>query len=309
MIAKPLPAETVSLYLELKPNQIVDLEVAAAAAIEWSKALKAAALAADSSSDYRVSLVAAEPGSSRWLALIERSKANQIAKDIQTGWENLPFLMRTAVALMVTIPVTVIPTYDYYFAEDRFSETELKQLEEIVERAARDSSVKEHQRRMFREVQRDPNIIGLGGGVPDGPDWRPANGDIVPSSRFAEADGLFEPEEEKHGDERTLSKILDVILVAPRLENAQRAWSFRQEGIPGTFNAEMKDARFLAALERSGIQERLRANIPMRIRLEIKEVLVDGTWKVRRRGRSVVEVISPSPDVSVLPGRSAKTAQ
>lgn len=37
--------EAVSLYLELKPNEEVDLEVAAEMAIQWSRAMKAAAAA------------------------------------------------------------------------------------------------------------------------------------------------------------------------------------------------------------------------------------------------------------------------
>lgn len=273
MVSTAFREDMISLYLDLKPNQIVDLEVAAMAAIEWSRAVKAAAMAADPTNNYRVSLVAAEPGSSRWLARIEQSRANQIAKDIKEGWEKVPVILQQAVALAVFIPVTAYPTFDLYFGGEGFTDTELRQLEEIIERVAADPAVKSHQQQMYREVQRDPNITGLGGGVPDRPDWIPT--EMIPANRFAEAEGLFEPKEEKQEGERTLSKILDVILVTPRLENAQRAWSFRQEGIPGTFNAEMKDAKFLAALDRSGIQERLRANIPMRIRLEIKEEKVN----------------------------------
>ncbi|MCV2877632.1 hypothetical protein OE699_02100 [Sedimentimonas flavescens] len=307
MISKTFSEDTISFYLDLKPDKIVDLEVAAKAAIEWSRAVKAAAMAADPTNDYRVSLVAAEPGSSRWLARLESSKANQIAKDIQSGWEQVPLIFRHAVALAVVIPVTAYPTYDFYFGDDGFSETQMHQLEEIFEKATKDPTVKAHQQQMYREVQRDPNITALGGGVPDGPDWKPP--EMIPANRFAEAEGLFEPKDEKQEGERTIPKTLDVILVTPRLENAQRAWSFRQEGIPGTFNAEMKDAKFLAALEQSGIQERLRANIPMRIRLEIKEEMVNGEWRVKRRGRSVVEVLSPSPDASYAPSRNATRAQ
>lgn len=304
MSSKAFPEETISLYLDLKPNQAVDLEVAAMAAIQWSRAVKAASLAIDPSRRYRVSLIAAEPGSSRWLARIEQSKANQIVKDITSGWEAVPVIMKQALGLVVVIPLTVVPTLDYYFGSDGFNETELRQLEEIISKVAEDPSVKEHQRQMYREVQRDPNIIALGGGVPNGPDWRPTQ--LIPAQRFAEADGLFEMKEEKQDGKRTINKVLEVILVTPWLENAQRAWTFRQEGIPGTFKAEMKDVSFLTALERSGIQERLRANIPMTIRLEIKEVLKNGEWRVKRRGRSVVEVLSPGLDASALIDRSTK---
>lgn len=307
MDLETFPEDTISFYLDLKPNQIVDLEVAAKAAIEWSRAVKAAATAVDPTNDYRVSLVAAEPGSSRWLARIEKSTANQIAKDIQSGWEQVPFIVRTALALVVVIPLTAYPTYEFYFGSDGFNETELRQIEEIFKKVTNDPTVKLHQQQMYREVQRDPNITALGGGVPDGPDWKPP--EMIPANRFAEAEGLFQPQKDKQNDERVLSKTLDVILVTPRLENAQRAWSFRQEGIPGTFNAEMKDTNFLAALEQSGIQERLRANIPMRIRLEIKEEKVNGEWRIKRRGRSVVEVLSPSPDASDARVPGTMTAQ
>jgi len=307
VITQTTPEDTICLYLGLKPEQIVDLEVAAKAAIEWARAVKAAAIAADPSNEYRVSLVSAEPGSSRWLAKIEQSKANQIAKDIKSHWENVPLVMRLAVALIVAVPVTAKPTLDYYLGRDGFSETQLQELEAVMVRVVGDPAVKTHRQQMYREVQRDRNIIGVGGGVPDGPDWRPP--EMIPATRFAEADGLFEPKEDGQEGARTLEKTLDVILVTPRLENARRAWTFRQEGIPGTFRAEMKDVEFLEALESSGIQERLRANIPMRIRLKIKEVFVNGGWKVKRRGRSVVEVLSPSPDASLMTDRSAKTTQ
>jgi hypothetical protein len=58
----------------------------------------------------------------------------------------------------------------------------------------------------------------------------------------------------------------------------------------------MKDKEFLAALEGDKVHERFRADVPMRVRLEIKQCLVDGEWKVRRRGRAVVKVISPTAE-------------
>jgi hypothetical protein len=67
----------------------------------------------------------------------------------------------------------------------------------------------------------------------------------------------------------------------------------------------MKDAKFLAALESKGIHETLRANIPMTIKVEIKETLVRGEWKVMPRGRSVVKVLSPAPDPVERLDRSA----
>lgn len=285
------------LYFDLKPEKHIDLEVAAAAAIEWCRTVKAAASAVDPNYRYHVSLIAAEPGSSRWLADIERSPINQISKEIKAGFDEVPLILRYAVGAAAFVIVTGIPTLNYYFGNDELSEDQLKQIQTVMETVLDNREVTAHRKAMYREVQRDPNIVGLGGGVPDRPDWRPP--EMIPARRFAEADGLFELEEFVAEGERTLLKTLDVILVNPWLENAQRAWTFRQEGIPGTFKASMKDAKFLAALDKSVIQERLRLNIPMTIELEIRETLVNGEWRVKRRGRSVVRVLSPSHASSV----------
>ncbi|MGV8988605.1 MAG: hypothetical protein ACOH2H_20265 [Cypionkella sp.] len=297
-------SETVSLYLDLKPNERVDLEVAAMAAIEWSKTLKAASLVIDPAFQYRVILIAAEPGSSKWLAKIERSPINQVAKDISLGWDKIPLVVRLTAATAAFVLVTAIPTYEFYFADDGFTDVQLKQWKELLEKVVRDPQVKSHRKAMYRELQRDKNITAVGGGIPDSPTWRPS--EMLPANRFAEADGLFEPQIEPQEDQqRTIYKTLDVILVSPQLVNAALAWTFRQDGIPGRFTAMMKDARFLAALEASGIRETFRLNIPMRIVLEIKEIIVNGEWKLKRRGRSVVEVLSPAPDPSALRVRSA----
>ncbi|HEX2762754.1 MAG TPA: hypothetical protein VHM92_02755 [Allosphingosinicella sp.] len=286
--------EPLSLYFDVRPTELVDLEVAASAAIEWARGIKAAARALDDTYDYRVSLVAAEPGSSKWLARVERSKPNQAAEQIKEGWERIPLVFRWTIALAVVIPTTAVPTIDYWTGGGaEFSPKQLQQMEEAYRHIAEEPTVKAHRQAIYNEAQRDPKIIGVGGGVADKPEWKPPH--TVPANQFAEGSGLFEPEEEAPS-ERVVSSTLDVVLVTPQLKNAPRTWTFRQEGIPGTFNATMKDKRFLAALDRSAVRETFRLNIPMRIRLEIKQQFVDGDWKVKRQGRSVVEVISPQID-------------
>ncbi len=293
-MATALIAETgdVGLYLDLEAEQLVDLEVAAAAAIEWSRALKAAGNALDPEYEYRVQLVAAEPGSSRWLAKIKRSKANKVAERIKAGWEDIPLLIRAPLALAVVLPVTAVPTYNYWTGQDGFSEAQKKDMEDAVRKAVEDPAVTAHRKAMYKEVQRDPRIKAVGGGVPASRDWKPDN--TVPANQFAEAEGLFDLQTESEvTGERTIVTDLDVILVTPRLESAPRTWIFRQEGLPGTILATMRDKRFLHALEQSAVRETLRVNIPMKVRLQIKQKQVDGEWVVRRKGRSVIEVLSP----------------
>lgn len=289
-----------AFYLDTAPGELADLEVAASAAIHWAKGLKAAAKALDPSAEYRVTLVAAKPGSSNWIAKVEQlrerlesSKINQAAERTKAGWEKIPVIARIALGLAVVIPTTAAPTIEYWFGDEGFSETQKQELEEIYRSVVDDPSVEAQRRAIYRDAPRDQKITGIGTGVPTSEDWKPKK--VVPANQFAEAEGLFDLERDGEEGERTIPQTLDVILVTPRLENARRAWTFRQEGIPGTFNAEMTDTDFLAALDRpGGIRETMRANIPMRIELEIDQENVDGEWKVKRRGRRVVNVISPA---------------
>lgn len=282
--------EAVSLYLELKPDEEVDLEVAAEMAIQWSRAMKAAATAIDPDYEYRVGLIAAKPGSKNWIAKVERSRPNQVAKDIKAGWESVPLILRWTIGLVVVLPVTAIPTWQFWTGNATFSDAQVKQMDDAFERALKNDSVQGHRRKMFQGAQRDPTITGVGGGVPDNPDWRP--GKTVPANQFAIEEGLFNVVEEDVKT-RTTPVELDVILKSPDLENAPLTWVFKQPGIPGTIRAVMRDKRFLDALEKSEVRERFRTEIPMRVRIETKEEFIGGTWKLVRGGRSVVEVISP----------------
>lgn len=291
---------TLAFYLATKPGDLADLEIAAAAAIHWSKGIKAAATALNPKAEYRVTLVAARPGSSNWIAKIEtlcekveQSKANQIAERVKAGWQNLPVIARMAIGLAVVIPTTASPTIEYWFGDDGFSETQKREMADIYRQVVDAPAVEAHRKAIYKETPRDKKITGVGTGIPNGDDWKPSH--ILPANRFAEASGLFELEDAAENSQRTVPQLLDVILVTPRLENARRAWTFRQEGIPGTFNAEMTDLTFLQALERpGGIRENMRANIPMRIELEIDQEKIGGEWKAKRRGRRIVKVISPA---------------
>lgn len=291
---------TLAFYLATKPGQLPDLEVAASAAIHWAKGLKAAATALDPSAEYRVTLVAARPGSSNWIAKLEElrekveaSTVNQSAERIKTGWQKIPLIVRIALGLAVVVPTTAAPTFDYWFGDDGFSETQKREMEDIYRKVVDDPNVKAQRKAIYKEAPRDRAITGIGTGAPTSDDWKPNK--ILPANQFAEADGLFDLESDAEEKRRTIPQTLDVILVTPRLENARRSWTFRQEGIPGTFNAEMVDTNFLQALERpGGIRENMRAKIPMRIALEIDQEKINGEWKLRRRGRRIVKVISPA---------------
>lgn len=285
--------ELVSLFLETAPTEEVDLEIAAEAAIEWARALKSAARAVDDSKVYRVNLIAAEPGSKRWLAKIEESSANQAVVNFYRKWQNVPLIIRLGLMAAIVLPTTAKDTWDVYFGDGGFTDKQLEQLRDIGEKVSDDHDTIKHKREMYRKCQQDRSITGLGCGVPDRPNWRPDA--IVPANRFAEGDGLFSLEEEPP-EERPIFQTLDVILVSPNLDNPKLTWAFRQEGIPGTIKASISDERFLKALENGRVREKFHSPIRMKIKLKITEALKDGEWTVKHGGRTVIEVISPEID-------------
>jgi hypothetical protein len=164
----------VALYLDLPPTDLVDLEVAASAVIEWVRGLRAAATTLDPDFDYRVSLIAAQPGSSKWLAAVERSPINQGAERLKRGWGKVPLIFRWTIALAVALPTTAVPTYRYWTGTDEgFNDAQLKQLEETIRKVADEPAVKSHRQSMYVELQRDRKIAGVGTGIARSSAWKP----------------------------------------------------------------------------------------------------------------------------------------
>lgn len=288
-------AELLSFYVAVRDNEFADLEVVSAAAIQWAQAARAAARVIDPDQEYRVTLVAAERGSSKWLARIESSAINRGLQRVERGWKASPVVVRAAIGLAIVWPTTIKPSLDYWSGVIQeqldalgLTAEEKTKAESDAERAASSPTVTGPKQQMYRTLQRDPKITGVGSGVPTSDEWRPPL--IVPSNQFAEADGLFRQDSDTA--DRVVSNTMDVTLVSPRLEGVPRSWIFRQEGLP-PFRATMRDETFLAAMERSAVKEQLRTKIPMTIRVETRQKLVNGEWRDVPRGRSVAEVIEP----------------
>jgi hypothetical protein len=91
---------------------------------------------------------------------------------------------------------------------------------------------------------------------------------------------------------------MDVLLVSPVLEDAERSWKFRQPGMP-EFGAVMKDRGFLDAIARQEVHEELRFGIPMRVEIEFKERFDGALWQIEER--NVARVIRPVVQRSELP--------
>ncbi|HWV60174.1 MAG TPA: hypothetical protein VN034_05950 [Sphingopyxis sp.] len=282
----------ISLYFQLREGEKADLEIVSAAAIAWVESLRAVARAYDPNSDVKVELVDADESSLIYNTLIDWFERN-IEKRIERldrGGGRLPRTRKLALALALFLIVTGYPTYDFYFGDEGFTDEDRQLMQEILEHAKKDSAVETSKRKFFRTLEREPAITAVG--IKEHPKAEPLV--TVQSDRFAEASGLWVTDD-SDVPEQVTHPVLEVVLVKPALVHTPRAWTFKPEGLP-EFEAVMRDPLVLQAIQENGLPERLREGIPMTIRLEVREVLVDGQWKLVRGGRSVIRVISPKLD-------------
>jgi hypothetical protein len=289
---------SISLYFQLKPGEKADLEVVATAALEWLGAVRAAAAELEPGAQVRVELVDADESSLKLNAIFEWLESQ--IKRIEEGSGQYPRLRKVAIALAIFIATTGVhfeldrlkePPAAVLSPEDRkFLEENRHLLNELLERIQKNPEVEVRRQKFFKTIERDQSITGAG--ISEGPDAAPLV--VIPKTQFAEMSGLWALAEDEPS-EHTIYPVIDVTLISPILLPMPRSWTFQPDGLP-EFRATMRDKRFLGALEHAHVRESLRTGIRMTLRLQVKEKNVGGVWIVKRRGRSVVEVISPKID-------------
>lgn len=278
-----------SLHFGLKKGKKADFEVLSAAAIAWVETIRAVAHAIDPDTDVKVELVDAHEGSINFNTIVNWYKRSieEPVEAIGRGYDKLPRARRIALGIVPFLVVTGIPTAAFYMNLD---EDERAEIDQIKSKAEAHPAVETAKRKFFRTVEREPIITSVG--VKEAPDAEPLV--VVDGSRFAEAGGLWS-EEEEDVQERVTQLLLDVVLVKPALVHTPRSWTFKPDGLP-EFDAVMRDPVVLQAIEQKGLPDRVKEGFPMTLRLEVREVQIDGQWKQVRGGRSVVRVLSPKFD-------------
>jgi hypothetical protein len=284
--------ESLSLYFGLRNGENADLEIISSAAIAWVETLRSLAQAVDPSTDIRVSLVDVEQGSNIYNTVIEWFDRNlePHLNQIVAGYEKAPPRSRKLVLGLAMFTVsTAIPTYDAYFGDD-FGKEDREMLRRIEQECKSNPAVETARRKFYRTVEREPAIIAVS-------IKEDANSEAmvsVLSDEFPIESGLFTtPEEDVQ--ERVTTTVLEVVLVKPALVHTPRSWTFKPDGLP-EFEAVMKDGKVLQAIQDQGFPIALREGVRMTIRIEVREVQIDGQWKLVRGGRSVMRVITPKID-------------
>ncbi|PTQ12934.1 hypothetical protein CLG96_01980 [Sphingomonas oleivorans] len=275
------------------------MEVVAEAAIAWVAALRELAFVVDPSVQLVVEIVDGDRGS-LWLNTVLTFFERKLEK-IERGSSKYPRLHALARALaliVITTPIamTVESIWSSVTSDNpgvELSPEERELLARDIARALQPNVAKSQRRQFFQAVEKDSQITEVG--VSSVPDTRPAF--VVPRGIYQKY--LLTPEvDEIEEKSRKWSETWEVTLVSPVLENAERSWRFRREGMP-EFGAVMKDREFLAAIERAEVHEELRQGIKMTVTLTFKDKFENGVWVTKER--SVVEVIKPQLHRARLP--------
>jgi hypothetical protein len=286
-----MQSDTLGLYFRLREGEKADLEIISSAAIAWVETLRATAQALDPDADIRVELVDADESSLLFNTIVSWLEKNveRRLERLGRGGKRLPRTRKLALALAIFLVSTGYPTYLEYFSDADFTDEDRAQMKRIEEKLDADIAVQTAKRKFFRTLEREPSVVAVG--IKERGDAEPIF--MIPSDQFPEGAGLWSVEEGIQ--EQITHPVLEVVLVKPALVHTPRTWTFKPDGLP-EFDAVMRDAKVLQAIQDKGFPEQMREGIRMTIRLEVREVLVDGQWKLVRGGRSVIRVISPRLD-------------
>jgi hypothetical protein len=263
-----MTATPVSLYLDLEKGRVADVEVVAAAAIAFSKAVKELAFVIDPSLDIRLELASGTPGS--------------LSLDTLIRWKN-KVDKKTIAQILVGIALYMAGETRDYWAQDILDKIFGKD-EPVAERSLTKADIatladeldsraaKREFQGVYRELERDPAIKGVG--VAPEPGVRPQA--LVPRTEFPIRSGLTEVRTET-AERRVSTEAVRVVLISPVLiRDSQRRWKFRLG--QKEFGASVKDKAFLESVFAGKSSIPLAEGIEMDIVLETHEELKDGVW-------------------------------
>lgn len=282
-------AEPVSLYLDLEEGKVADMEVVAAAAIAFSRAVKEVAYVLDPSSQVRVELASGTPGSLSLNGLIraarkiDKATLKAIAISVVTY-----FAFETRDFIFEKIMEAITDGNEKAPAEKRLSQEELNQIQVQVARVVDERIAASQVQQVYREVERDPAIRGVGASTQAGE--RPEM--IVPRSQFAERAAHGEIRDVTV-DRRVVPQSIRVVLISPVLLAGDRRWKFRSPY--GDFGATIKDKEFLERVLAGRLEIPLAAGIELDVDLETTEERREDVWTPIERSVIKVHGVYPPP--------------
>lgn len=269
-----MPVAPISLYIDLEPDRSVELEAVARASLEFAAGLREAAYLFDPSFEFRIELERSNEGSLwlkavlRWIRGLGFPEATMYGITLAaSGWFADKTLDYGYQALLDHLTASKNPEIVRLAPE---------QVQEIAQRAARVAAAPEpgvHFRSVYRELQRDTAVRGVG--VAPWHDTPPTM--IVPRSEFDDRI-VGQAEIILPGERRTRLEHGDFVIIRPVLKEGGGRWRLRGPG--GEFSATIADDSFYNDILTGNAPVRLAAEIHIVADLEVQEERTrEGAWQ------------------------------
>lgn len=288
----------ISLYLGFPKDEKLELRQAASIALAWSDAVEALFRSIEPGLQVRIELIDGDEGSLS-LNTILRIAENALEK-LARGADAYPRLKALAKGLAIIVvatPLTLAATDVYNAVADddpeisRLSPETQQQIKDAFRDALDEHAAEAEKEQFSREVSRAEQVETIGVSLD------PLS---IPKLLFPSQVHRDYLEREWSDEGLFRDRILyrrEVILVSPVLDYAERAWRFREPGMP-EFSAVMRDKQFLEAMGRGAIHEELRFGIAMTVDIEVREKRFGETWIPKKR--NIVRVHAPKTDTNGL---------
>lgn len=242
-----------SLYIDLEDGTQADLEVAARAAISWSQSIKESAYIFDPTAEVQVKFVSGTDGSLSLNGAINflRSadkktyiKTTAAAALMSASWHitgvTIDYL---SVAVLETMEAEKIV---YFIAEkagidvqdemEQMSQDEIDRIAQRVVSEIKNANKNEKSKQIIRELQRDPNVKGVG--VTPRPGVKPEV--LLNREQFNNVTSSETENETRSTRYQTLEQKLR--LVGPRIIEDDKVWRF--QGADGENGYYLNDPEF-----------------------------------------------------------------
>jgi hypothetical protein len=257
-------AQPISLYLDLEPGQVADIEVVARAALAFSKTIKEIIYVLDPSLDIRVEIASGTPGS---LSL------DSVIRSLKEKAEARPILAATVVLLFSWFGnYGFTEGLDALRGKDNLSAEEIAEIADKVVEAMDKRVAQDQVQSVYQELERDTRIKGVGVTTVAG--TRPD--DIVPREQFAIRSDPAILTEVTTETRRSRKRRETVVIVRPVLLKGTRRWRFNSA--EGEFGAQVKDEAFVEKLLSGRLMLPMTGGVELDVLLETEEHFLDGVW-------------------------------
>ena len=266
--------QPISLYLDLEPGEVADLEAVARASLAFAAALKEAAYILDPSLDVRIGFQSGTEGS-----LSINSVITSLRKALP---HDRPTLMAMLFMALGWFGADVRSYYvgkglDHVLGAEQLSDADVTRIASELDRLQK-AHVGERQVREVYAALKDDKAVRAVGATPQ-PSTRPPQ--LVPKSEFDGRSREALPTT-KTIQKRSRDDKVRVTLIAPVLLPRERSWKLWLPSL-GEFGAKMRDEKFLDRVANGQLKIPLQAGVQMDVILTTNEENEGEVWAVKER--------------------------